>query len=368
MNALEDPALADKKPQPFDAAPAAAPATVAAPVAAPAVTPAAAPAQQASPEAASNLFSHFADGPAAAAPAGLGIEAKKVKTQAIHTDATAMNNAIAAASGLPSKAEQTTAATTSNNIINASGDAGITSLNQVAYEMATATRESHMGNWMNEFGGNKYFEGRYGNKTKKGKELGNTHPGDGAAFHGRGLVQTTGRTNYTNWTDRLADEGVQHNGAPIDLVGHPELAADPQIAARMTAEGMRDGVFTSHKLDDYINDKQTDYLHARRIINGMDHAQEIATQAQRYQGVLEQNSGAFTDAIMARQTQNLPSAHDGGHLTAPTATTAMLDPTKMGGPEKFQRPDKLLSPSLGHFAPTGDGPQKFTTLKTHPVE
>ena len=189
--AVEDPALADKKPQPFEPAPAAAAVAAAPAVAAPAV----APAQQPSPEAASNLFSHFADGPAAApapasesaAPAVAAVAPKKVKTQAIHSDAGPMNAAIAAASGL-SKAELPTAASTANNIINESGAAGVTNLNQVAYEMATARRESHMGNWMNEFGGNNYFEQHYGYKTKKGAELGNTHPHDGANFHGRGLL------------------------------------------------------------------------------------------------------------------------------------------------------------------------------------
>lgn len=374
--AVEDPALADKKPQPFEPAPAAAAVAAAPAVAAPAVAaPAVAPAQQPSPEAASNLFSHFADGPAAApapasesaAPAVAAVAPKKVKTQAIHSDAGPMNAAIAAASGL-SKAELPTAASTANNIINESGAAGVTNLNQVAYEMATARRESHMGNWMNEFGGNNYFEQHYGYKTKKGAELGNTHPHDGANFHGRGLVQTTGRTNYTKWTDRLAKEGMQHDGQPIDLVGHPELAADPQIAARMAVEGMRDGGFTKYKLSDFVNDKQTDYLHARKVINGMDAAQEIATQATRYQGVLEQNSGAFTDAIIGAQTKNLPSAHDGGHLTAPTPTDQMLDPARMGsGASHFERPDKLLKGNLGRFAPA-EAPEKLTTLKTHPVK
>ena len=91
-----------------------------------------------------------------------------------------------------------------------------------------------MGNWMNEFGGNSYFEQHYGSNTKKGKELGNTGAHDGADFHGRGLVQITGRTNYTKWSDRLSHEHAQAEGGQnVDLVHHPEQAAQPETAARI---------------------------------------------------------------------------------------------------------------------------------------
>ncbi len=47
--------------------------------------------------------------------------------------------------------------------------------------------------------------------------LGNTQPGDGPKFKGRGFVQITGRKNYQLYTNLLG----------IDFVGHPDLAADP---------------------------------------------------------------------------------------------------------------------------------------------
>ena len=70
-----------------------------------------------------------------------------------------------------------------------------------------------------------YFEKNYFDNKKKAAQLGNTQKGDGAAFHGRGLVQVTGRRNYTDWTQRLGKEGFQHDGQPVDLVHHPELFA-----------------------------------------------------------------------------------------------------------------------------------------------
>jgi hypothetical protein len=51
-------------------------------------------------------------------------------------------------------------------------------------------------------------------------DLGNTQPGDGARYKGRGYVQLTGRSNY----------GKIGNQLGVDLEGHPDLACDPATA------------------------------------------------------------------------------------------------------------------------------------------
>lgn len=55
------------------------------------------------------------------------------------------------------------------------------------------------------------------------KDLGNVEKGDGARYIGRGYIHLTGRSNYMNAGQALG----------LDLVHHPELAENPNTAARI---------------------------------------------------------------------------------------------------------------------------------------
>jgi hypothetical protein len=142
------------------------------------------------------------------------------------------------------------------------------SLDQTAYVLATARHESLMGNAMLEFASGSAYEGRL--------DLGNTRPGDGVRYKGRGFVQITGRGNYRDWSNRLG----------VDLLAAPQLAERPEIAARILVDGMRLGTFTGYRLDDFISGGNADFVGARRIVNGLDRAGDIAAYARTYRSLL----------------------------------------------------------------------------------
>lgn len=52
-------------------------------------------------------------------------------------------------------------------------------------------------------------------------DLGNTQPGDGRRYKGRGFIQLTGRSNYSYYGHQLG----------VDLEGEPDRALEPGIAA-----------------------------------------------------------------------------------------------------------------------------------------
>ena len=163
-------------------------------------------------------------------------------------------------------------------------DAKRIELAQAAYILATAYHESDRFRTMEEYASGAAYEGR--------ATLGNTQPGDGKRFKGRGFVQITGRRNYTDWAKRLG----------VDLVGNPALAARIDHATTILIDGMMLGAFTGRKLPDYVIGTKKDYVGARRVVNGTDRATMIAGYAQAFEKAL---AGAGYDATASRLPSGL---------------------------------------------------------------
>lgn len=87
---------------------------------------------------------------------------------------------------------------------------GITTPQRIAAFMAQLAHESGEYRYMEEIADGSAYEGR--------ADLGNTQPGDGRRYKGRGPIQITGRANYA----------AAGKAMGLPLVEHPELLAMPE--------------------------------------------------------------------------------------------------------------------------------------------
>lgn len=82
-------------------------------------------------------------------------------------------------------------------------------------------------------------------------DLGNTQAGDGPRYKGRGFIQITGRANYMTYGRLLGR----------DLVNHPDIALDPEVAARVLAIYFR-------QRSVHVSARESDWRSVRLKVNG----------------------------------------------------------------------------------------------------
>lgn len=114
---------------------------------------------------------------------------------------------------------------------------------RIAAFLAQVAHESGSLRYVRELASGEAYEGR--------KDLGNTEPGDGVRFKGRGLIQVTGRSNHKACGDALG----------VDLIADPTLLESPALAARSA------GWFWASRHLNELADKG-DFLRITKIING----------------------------------------------------------------------------------------------------
>ena len=96
------------------------------------------------------------------------------------------------------------------------GQYGINTQARKAAFLATILHESGSLTYTEEIASGAAYEGR--------KNLGNSEAGDGKKFKGRGLIQLTGRYNYT----------VASLATGIDFIKNPELLSEPENATKIS--------------------------------------------------------------------------------------------------------------------------------------
>jgi putative chitinase len=127
-----------------------------------------------------------------------------------------------------------------------------------------------------EFASGAAYEGR--------KDLGNTQPGDGTRYKGRGLVQLTGRANYLEYGQALG----------LDLVQHPEAAAEPVTSLLIACE------FWKRRGLNQFADRDDIETITRRInggLNGFDDRKAYLAKAKTVLGVSVRNVSGATPVL-----------------------------------------------------------------------
>lgn len=202
-------------------------------------------------------------------------------------------------------------------------------------------------------------------------DLGNTEPGDGSRYRGRGLIQTTGRANYRRLTQRLRARGVD---CP-DFEAEPEELTAPWWAALSAADywDMRgcnvladagDFIALTKRINGGTNglaDRQARLQWARDALEGIDVAPLLLPLA-----------GALINAFTPLASEKLKAVmdkHGADPAVADQVTSAIIDTAKsltgqidpiqavaavQADPEKLEQVQQAALAKLADLAPLID--------------
>ncbi|WP_234852471.1 glycoside hydrolase family 19 protein [Pseudoxanthomonas winnipegensis] len=139
---------------------------------------------------------------------------------------------------------------------------GITTPLQHAHFLAQVAHESDGFATATEYASGRAYEGR--------ADLGNTKPGDGVRFKGRGLIQLTGRANYQAYS--------------LDLYGDDRCVQNPAMVAQLPDAALAAGWFWKTRRLNELADQDNVLKVTRRInggTNGLDDRTKRLAQAKK---------------------------------------------------------------------------------------
>lgn len=114
---------------------------------------------------------------------------------------------------------------------------------RIAHFLGQCCEETAGFRTLEEFASGNAYEGR--------PDLGNTAPGDGPRYKGRGMIMITGRANYQRVGTVLT----------LDLVNNPALAAEPENALTIACE-----FWARNRINTYAD--RDDVVSVTKVVNG----------------------------------------------------------------------------------------------------
>ncbi|MBK7862203.1 MAG: hypothetical protein IPJ65_27065 [Archangiaceae bacterium] len=145
---------------------------------------------------------------------------------------------------------------------------------QTAAFLAQLAHESGQLQYFEELADGSDYEGR--------EDLGNTQPGDGTRYKGRGPIQLTGRANYREYGEKLG----------LDLENHPELASGLDVGFRIAGQYWKD-----HGLNELAAQGPGTFTEITERINGGH--QGLESRQQFYQRAMEVLAGGLSTVDVA---------------------------------------------------------------------
>lgn len=192
----------------------------------------------------------------------------------------------------------------------------------------------------------------YGAGTKIGQDMGNTEPGDGFKYRGRGFIQLTGKNNYA-----AASKAIYGDDR---LVKNPDLVNDPSVAAQVSAWYMKKtqgsmakqlGIDTNNMTQEQANLLATSQVAGKAITPGKGYLGETLAKVNAYSAQTASIAGAPTgvsETLAAYGSSAPTNAAVGAALAASNPAASFqtaASATTLSAQDEQKRREQLLASS-----------------------